>query len=103
MSHLEVHNHSRVMTPEEVAAELRRLADELESKERISYMTGAIAVSACIEREFHIDDSGDGASCEFNYRLKWPVHDDAPQRASPSADPHTCPRCGGAPTRGHRQ
>jgi hypothetical protein len=76
MSYLKVHNHYRTMTREEVAAELRRLATELESEGRISYATGAIAVPARIEREFQVDESSDGAAFKFDYRLKWPVRDD---------------------------
>ena len=45
MSHLKVHDHYRIMTREEVADELRRLASELESEARTPYATGAVAVS----------------------------------------------------------
>jgi hypothetical protein len=76
MPDLKVHDHYRPMTRQEVAAELRRLATQLEVDGRIPYLTGAVVVPVRIEREFVLDESGDGAACRFEYRLRWPVCDD---------------------------
>jgi hypothetical protein len=76
MSHLKVHDHYRTMTRAEVAAELHRLATQLESAGGILYATGAIAAPARVEREFKIDESSSGAAFRFQYRPKWPVRDD---------------------------
>lgn len=72
MPDLKVHDHYRTMTREEVAAELRRLATQLESPGHLPYLDGAVAVPAQGEREFGIEESGDGSTCRFEYRLKWP-------------------------------
>lgn len=71
MSDLNVHNHYRTMTRQEVADELRQLATQLESHGHIPYATGTVAVPDPVEREFMIDASGDDTTCAFAYKLKW--------------------------------
>ncbi len=72
MPDLKVHDHYRTMTRQEVVAELRRVAAQLESPGHLPYLDGAVAVPAQVEREFVIEESGDGSTCSFQYTLKWP-------------------------------
>lgn len=72
MPDLKMHDHYRAMTRQEVATELRQLATQLESPGHLSYLDGAVAVPTQVEREFVIDQRGDGSTCNFEYRLKWP-------------------------------
>lgn len=72
MSDLNVHNHYRTMTRQDVADELRRLATKLDSQGHLPYAGGAVAVPSRVEREFIIDQHDHGSTCIFEYRIKWP-------------------------------
>jgi hypothetical protein len=76
MADLTVHDHYRTMTRQELAAELHRLASELESQGQLPYTTGTITVPGRVKREFVIEENTGGAMCKFEYRLRWPVDDE---------------------------
>lgn len=69
----------------EVAAELRRLAAQLEWHRSLPYGDGAIAIPYELEREIEFHESADGAAARFEYRLKWPMRDDEVVEPEPSA------------------
>jgi len=69
-----IHKEERMTTRTDVVAELRRLADELESGATISYGTGgSLAVPDQLEREFEIEREDKGGSVEYEVEieLKW--------------------------------
>ena len=69
-----IHKEERMTTRADVAAELRRLADELDSVGTISYgSAGRLAVPDQIEREFEIEREDRGSSVEYEVEieLKW--------------------------------
>lgn len=75
MSHVKLREQYRAMNRLEVAAELRRLAAQLEWHGCLSYGDGAVPIPYELEREIEIDESTDGTALRFEYRLKWPTRD----------------------------
>ncbi|HTM85763.1 MAG TPA: amphi-Trp domain-containing protein [Mycobacterium sp.] len=76
MSEEKIHKEKRMTNRAGVAAELRRLADELESGGNISYGAGgSLAVPDQLEQEFEIEREDRGSSVEYEveFELKWYV------------------------------
>lgn len=74
MAEVTIHKEERMTTRAEVAAELHRIANDLESDGIISYGTGgSLAVPDQLEREIEIEreDRGTTAEYEVEIELKW--------------------------------
>lgn len=74
MAEEKIHKEERLLSRADVAAELRRLADELEAGGTITYGTGgSLAVPEQLEREFEIEreDKGGKIEYEVEIELKW--------------------------------
>ncbi len=73
MAEMKIHKEERLMSRADVAVELRRLADELESG-TISYGSGgSLVVPEQVEREFEIEREDEGTKTEYEveFELKW--------------------------------
>lgn len=73
MGEVTIHKDERLMTRAEAAADLRRLADELEAG-TISYgADGSLAVPDQLEREIEIEreDKGNRVKYEVEVELEW--------------------------------
>ncbi|OBJ72575.1 amphi-Trp domain-containing protein [Mycobacterium sp. 1274756.6] len=74
MAEEKIHKEERLLTRADVAAELRRLADELDAGGTITYGTGgSLSVPDQLEREFEIEREDKGSSIEYEVEieLKW--------------------------------
>jgi amphi-Trp domain-containing protein len=73
MSHIKIHEDHRTLSRTELAAELRRVAGQLEAGEDLSYGEAgdSIAVPEQIERELEIEQTKDGAGYKFDIEFKW--------------------------------
>ncbi|MGV0632917.1 amphi-Trp domain-containing protein [Mycolicibacillus trivialis] len=74
MAEEKIHKEERLLSRADVAAELRRLADELEAGGTITYGTGgSLTVPEQLEREFEIEreDKGGKIEYEVEIELKW--------------------------------
>lgn len=74
MAEEKIHKEERLLTRADVAAELRRLADELDAGGTITYGTGgSLSVPDQLEREFEIEreDKGSNIEYEVEIELKW--------------------------------
>lgn len=75
MAEVKIHKDERMMTRAEAAADLRRLADELEAG-TISYGAGgSLAVPDRLEREIEIEreDYGTTTKYEVEVELQWSI------------------------------
>lgn len=69
MAEEKIHKDERMMTRAEVAADLRRLADEVEAG-AISYAGGSLAIPDRVEREIEIEREYDGATATYEVELE---------------------------------
>jgi hypothetical protein len=58
-----------------VAAELRRLATQLEWHRTLPSRGGVVTIPYEIQRELEYHENTDGTAAVFEYRLRWTVHD----------------------------
>lgn len=72
MGEVTIHKDERTTTRAEAAADLRRLADELEAG-TINYGTGSLAVPEQLTREIEIEreDKGSVVKYEVEVELEW--------------------------------
>jgi amphi-Trp domain-containing protein len=83
MTHVKIHEDHRTLSRAELAAELRRVASQLESGGTLSYgEAGSIAVPEQIQREVEIEQTKDGAGYKFDIEIKWTA---VPSRAHAAA------------------
>lgn len=72
MTHSKIYEDHRTLSRVELAAELHRVAAQLESGGDVSYgELGSIAVPEEIQREVEIEQTKDGAGFKFDIEFKW--------------------------------
>ena len=83
MSQLKVDEGYQTMNRVQAAAELRRLATQMEWHRSLPYGGGAIDIPYELEREIAFHKSADCTAVIFEYRLKWSVRDDEVAESQP--------------------
>jgi hypothetical protein len=94
MSHLNLDEGYQSMNRVEVAAELRRLATQLEWHRSLPAGGGAIDIPYHLQREIEFHDRANGTAVRFEYRLTWTVHDDEVAEPEPTPSDATGRRDG---------
>ncbi|RDI60494.1 amphi-Trp domain-containing protein [Nocardia pseudobrasiliensis] len=84
MSHRKLYEEHTTLTRGELAAELHRLANRLETGRDLDYGTGdaeiTLTVPHQIHREFEIKPSKNGTTMKVDIEFQWPVSPDGQVR-----------------------
>lgn len=72
MTHVKIHEDHRMLARADLAAELHRIATQLEAGQDVSYgINGSITVPDEVERELEIEQTKDGSGIKFGIEFKW--------------------------------